>query len=365
MPQANGIHASLVCDGTPLTEYPNPSLGPNTVFCQSTPGQNFKVEFSGPEAPSDCIAHLYCDGVYMDGYAFPRDRQIKSTFHGIYLPNDDTKLLPFEFANVELCEEDDSHPEQIVKNLGTVSIELFHCILGASKPANPSIIPSVASNNKFSERNKKASMIPHTIGLGGSIPASTKRTSTARSTRKIDPTPYLRFVWQYRSRNMLITAGVIPRPASPLPNIRISTPPPVTHQDDDLHVEACKDIKPDIKPKSSGSKPVVIDLCDDSATSAFFSSSIDHPILLDDDEDEPVIQSSESLPQASSSLAQQADIKPAKIELDTALDGQPNQRKRVQAETKVEETDQKRVKLEMISVALNDSDATLEDENSV
>ncbi|EGG08464.1 uncharacterized protein MELLADRAFT_61749 [Melampsora larici-populina 98AG31] len=365
MPHVDGIQANLISSGIPLMEYPNVSSAPNNVFCESQPGQTFEVEFSGPERPSDCVVHLYCDGVFMSGYAFPRRRRIKSTFRGVYLPGDDAALLPFKFANVELCEEDDSHPEQIVKNLGTVAIEFFHCTLGPPKPSGRSTIPSVASNNKFSERNKKASMIPHTIGLGESLPAPTKRSSISHDPSQIDPTPYVRFVWQYRSRSMLITSGLIPRPTSQLLDIRISTPPPLTHQDDE---EAHKETKPDIKPKASGTKPVVIDLCDDNATFALFSNSIENPILLDDDEDdESIIQSSVNLLQAStsSSTTQQVDNKPVKIEIDTAPSGQPNRMKRHQADTQVEEIDQKRVKLEIISEALNDSDATIEDENSV
>ncbi|KAH9810026.1 hypothetical protein DFH28DRAFT_1111254 [Melampsora americana] len=380
MPQANGIQANLISDGIPLTEYPSTST-PSTVFCESKPGQTFVVKFSGPQAPSDCVVHLYCDGVYMDGFAIPRHSPIRSTFLGIYLPNDDTKLMPFKFANVELCEEDDSHTEQIVKNLGTVSMEVINCTLGPSIPSTTSKIPSVASKNKFSERNKKASMIPHTIGLGASLPASTKRPPTSRSLLHIDPTPYVRFVWQYRSRGMLITSGLIPRPASPLPDIQLSRPPVITHENDEPRpelgqeprVDVPKDTKPDIKPKLggikpkiSGIKPVVIDLCDDNATTAFFSSTIENPILINDDEDdEPIIQSTENLPQASSSSTQQVDIKPVKIELERAPDGQPNEKKRVQGETKVEGNDHKRVKLEKISHTQNDSDATLEDENSV
>ncbi|EGF97558.1 uncharacterized protein MELLADRAFT_118672 [Melampsora larici-populina 98AG31] len=156
MPQANGVQANLICNGIPLTEYPGLSSDPNTVLCESTPGQTFEVEFLGPEAPSDCVVKLYCDGVCMDSYVYPRNQLMKATFRGIYLPNDDATLLPFKFANVELCEEDDSHPEQIVKNLGTVSLEAFRCTLGPRKPNSDSVIPAVASNSKFSERNKKA-----------------------------------------------------------------------------------------------------------------------------------------------------------------------------------------------------------------
>lgn len=164
MPQANDLQAQLICNGTPLAEYPVPSAAPNTVFCESTPGQTFEVKLSGSVAHFDRALYLYCDGVLMDGCAIHRYYPLEKTFHGIYLQNDFTKLMPFKFSKIELCEEDDSHPEEIVKNLGTVSLEIVRCTFGQTQPCYQAFVPSVASNDKFSERNKKASMIPHTVG---------------------------------------------------------------------------------------------------------------------------------------------------------------------------------------------------------
>ncbi|EGF97114.1 uncharacterized protein MELLADRAFT_114582, partial [Melampsora larici-populina 98AG31] len=158
MPQANDLQANLICNGTPLAEYPVPSAAPNTVFCESTPGQTFHVKLSGSRALFDRVVYLYCDGVLMDSYAIHRHQLPAITFHGIYLQNDFTKIMPFKFSKIELCEEDNSHPEEIIKNLGTVSLELVHCTLGHTLPCYQSFIPSVASKDKFSERNKKASI---------------------------------------------------------------------------------------------------------------------------------------------------------------------------------------------------------------
>lgn len=382
MPEAEGIQANLICNGSAVTEYPTSSASPCTVWCESTPGHTFEVQVNGPKATTDCSVQLYCDGVHMKSYAILRRTSLTTTFHGIYLPDDYTKLLPFKFADLGLCEEDDSHPEQIVKNLGTVSLKLFHCKYSEMKLNYKSSIPSVASNNKFSERNKKASMIPHTISLGESITAPKPQSSTYYTVLEIDDQPFLQFVWQYRSRSMLITAGVIPRPPSPTPDIRAPTPPSPAHQNDEpraLQAQESRvtehgtsldvggsshmtpgpsaktqlDSKPDMKPRISGIETVVIDLCDENTTSGFFSSSIDNPILLDDDDDPP-IQSSENIAQAPSSSTQQVDIKPVKIELETQTipASDVNQTKRAQDETAVEEQDQKRVKVEMVSDSL-------------
>ncbi|EGG08457.1 uncharacterized protein MELLADRAFT_84634 [Melampsora larici-populina 98AG31] len=288
MPKADGIQANLVCNGMSLNEYPTASSAPNTVFCESTPGQAFEVVYTGPRTPSDCIVKLLCDGVRVKGTAFRRHENLSQTIRGIYSPTDDTKLMPFKFTNIELCEEDDSHPEQIVKNLGTVSLEFFHCILGRSKKGGKDPVQSLASNSKFSERNKKASMIPHTISLGESITVP-KRSVKSSTHKQMDEKPYLRFVWQYRSRGMLITAGVIPRPISPLPDVGPPNPS-VTLEDSESSLvqvpeprvkerkpSICvnrggdiitgpstrQDTKPNIKPKTSSGKSVVIDLCDD------------------------------------------------------------------------------------------------------
>lgn len=165
MPEAKGIRASLICDGSPLNEYPCSSSAPCTVWCESSPGQTFVVELDGPIATSDYSIMLYCDGVFMKSYAIPRHTSLSSTFQGLYLPDDGTKLLPFTFANIELCEEvdQDSHSDQIVKNLGTVSVELFHCNFGNIRPNTNTSLPTVASTNKFSERKITTSKIPHII----------------------------------------------------------------------------------------------------------------------------------------------------------------------------------------------------------
>lgn len=374
MPQANGLRANLICNGIPLAEYPVPSAPPNTVFCESTPGQTFEVNFSGPMAPFDHVIYLYCDGVLMDSCAISRYTPLSKTFHGIYLQNDFTKLMPFKFSKIELCEEDDSHPEQIVKNLGTISLELYRCTFGHLLTSHQTYIPLVASKDKFSERNKKASMIPHTVGLGESTTAPIPRSTTVAHLLQRDPIPYQRFIWQYRSRNMLITAGIIPRPVIPLPDIRPSTSSSSPRQNNNslapsYHETAGmtpgpssnkthREPKPDIKPKTSAGKSVVIDLCDDDdrpiVKPIVIHSSLENPILLDDDDDdEPALQRSRKAIRASSS-SHQVDTKPAKIELKTekitAPDGQPNQTKRAQAETRFEERDQKRVKVEGHSI---------------
>ncbi|KAH9810028.1 hypothetical protein DFH28DRAFT_903636 [Melampsora americana] len=388
MPEANGIRASLICDGSPLTEYPHPSSAPYTVFCESTTDKTFQVQLSGPETTSDLIIELWCDGVNMKSYAFPQNLSLELTFHGLYLPNDGTKLLPFKFSNIELCEEEDSHPDQIVKNLGTVSVQLFRCKFGSLRPKSVTSLPTVASTNKFSERNKKTSMIPHTISLGESTTAPRPRSTMTRETRQVDPKPYLQFVWHYRSRNMLISAGVIPPPVSPLLHFQRPTPT-ITHQkkqarpiqvpkprveewisiDEGVSGPSSNTTHPNIKsgvtPLASGGKPVVIDLCNDNAASTFFSSSIENPILIDNDEDVEHTVQSENLPQPSSSSSRQLKIKPVKIESERAGNGQPSQTKRVHSETQVEENNQKRFKSERISLALYDSDATLEGDNSV
>ncbi|EGG07395.1 uncharacterized protein MELLADRAFT_62720 [Melampsora larici-populina 98AG31] len=378
MPQANGIQVNLICNGTPLTEYPKPSSTPNIVFCESTPGQTFQVQLLGPKATSDCLIKLYCDGVYIKSCSYPRRECLSKTFQGIYAPNDPTKLMPFKFSNIELSEEDQNHSEQIVKNLGTVSLEFFHCKFGLISKTNKTkknsikSIPSLASANKFSERNKKASMIPHTISLGDPITVDRSGSSTSRPRKQIDSTPYLRFVWHYRSRNLLTTAGLIPQPATPLPDIQRPRPTSVAHRNDETRavqgqkarVKEAKETKPDIKPKASGSKlktsgsqSVVIDLCDgDDETTSFFSSTLDNPITLDDDDAEVglVISSSERVLQASGSSSRQIDTKPVKIESEKALKGHPKEKKRVQAKVEVKESDRKRVKLEMVAASLNE-----------
>ncbi|EGG08455.1 uncharacterized protein MELLADRAFT_61742 [Melampsora larici-populina 98AG31] len=428
MPQANGIEANLICDGSPLTEYPSGDFAPNTVFCQSTPGQTFEVKVSGPEACSDRTVRLYCDGVFMDGYVFLRGCRVDVTFHGIYLPNDGTRLMPFKFTNIELSEEDDSHSDRIFENLGTVSVELTHCIMGSSEQIpEKTPIPCVASSKKISERNKKASMIPHTISLGASIIAPEPDTTAYSFYLQRDPTPHLRFVWQYRSRDLLIADGHIPRPANPIPDILLLTTPPITRQRDEprpadgqglgssksrepalppgrssnvhlntlpgiqpntsgtepvmiesnSHTENKPDIKPktsrtvpvmiesnshtenkpDIKPKTSRTEPVVIDLCDDNPITIFFSSTYDNPILLDDDDDEPTIKSSKRVTQAPISLAQKDDNIPVRIEPETcdntSPDIQSKQAKRAQLKTLAEDGTQKRMKLDMLSMALH------------
>lgn len=375
MPQVNGIQVNLICNGIPLTEYPKPSSTPNVVYCESTPGQTFQVQLLGPKARSDCLIKLYCDGVYMKSCSYPRRECLSKTFQGVYAPDDPTKLMPFKFSNIELCEEDDSHSEQIVKNLGTISLEFFHCKFGSlkikttkTKPHKP--IPSLASTHKFSERNKKASMIPHTISLGDPITVHQSESSRSRSRKQVDTSPYLRFVWHYRSRNLMTTAGLIPRPANPLPDVhrpRISTVACLTDKSRPVQgqkalVKEAKEPKADIKPKASGSElkrsdgePIVIDLCDENKPISFFSSTLNNPILLDDeDEDELIIQSSEPVPQPSASSSQRMDIKPVKIELETAAERTPKEKKRVSAEVEVKESDRKRVKLEMVNDSLEE-----------
>ncbi|EGG08453.1 uncharacterized protein MELLADRAFT_104850 [Melampsora larici-populina 98AG31] len=285
---------------------------------------------------------------------------------------------PTTAPNTVFCEstpeEDDSHPEQIVKNLGTVSLEFFHCRLGPQKPSGKSFVPSVASTSKFSERNKKASMIPHTIGLGESTIASKARSSTSYANCQIESTPYLRFVWQYRSRSMLITAGLIPRPPSPLPDLRLSMPPrprPQNHESRPVQGQASSlgtngndqvscgpstkttqgEIKPDVKPKTIVSKSVVIDLCDDDDRPMVSFSSLENPIILDDDDDEQTNQSSNQVTQASSSSARKVDVKPAEMKLETrgiTNENKPSkQTKRAPDASDVDELDEKRVKVEI------------------
>ncbi|EGG08463.1 uncharacterized protein MELLADRAFT_61748 [Melampsora larici-populina 98AG31] len=411
MPEANGIRASLICEGSPLTEYPYSSSAPCTAWCESSPGQTFVVELNGPIATSDYSIMLYCDGVFMKSYAIPCHTSLSSTFQGLYLPEDGTKLLPFTFANIELCEEVDSHPDQIVKNLGTVSVELFYCNFGNIRPNTNTSLPTVASTIKFSERDMRTSMIPHIIrsatpptdfdhqvtlfrhleladsnldrSLGESTTAPRLRSTVTWEVHQVDPIPCLRFVWQYRPRDFLITAGVIPRDVSDHPT------PPVTHKNNEARSvqvseprvkERCginaggdmvpgpssntnqSEVKPEVKLQKSGSKPVVIDIRNDQETSVFFSNP---NLLAENEDDDPRNSSSENFTQASSSSTHQIQVKPVNIKLKTAGGGQPNQTKRVQAETEVEENDRKRVKLKMRSATLYDSDETLQDEDSL
>ncbi|EGG11721.1 uncharacterized protein MELLADRAFT_90883 [Melampsora larici-populina 98AG31] len=364
MPQSNDVQANLICNGIPLTEYTNPANWPFTVFCESTPDQTFQVKLSGPKSHYDCIVRLYCDGVLISSFVYPRHVcSFESTFHGIYLPGDDTKLMPFKFSKIELSEEDDSHPEQIAKNLGTVSVEFFRCTLGPQRPSNNGFVPSLASTSKLSERNKQASMIPHIIGLGQSTSAPINRSSIAYSTREVHSTPYLRFVWKYRSRSMLISAGFIPPTVSPLPlpDIQLQSPPRLTSQSGPSSDLTRQETKPEVKPKTSASKSLVIDLCDDKQPTKSFSS-YENPILLDDDDDdEQILYSPNKLTQTSSSSAQQVDSKPVKLEsvshCITDVDTQLDQTKRVMAKTEVDEIDQKRVK-QIVEWALQQFDAS-------
>ncbi|EGF98354.1 uncharacterized protein MELLADRAFT_69379 [Melampsora larici-populina 98AG31] len=285
MPWANGIQANIICNGKRLPEYRSPNSAPNTVFCKSIADQTFQVKFSGGMEPGDYIVDLYCDGVFMDGRAYPDSKQLRSTFYGIYL--DDTKLMPFKFSNSELSEEDDSHSEDILENLGTVSLEFYHCSLGKAKPDLQQDIPSLASLIKFCERYKEAIMLPHTISLDELTIAPKPQPSKSATIRQMNPEPFLRFVWIYMSRKMLIAADLLPRSASPLPSLFKDRDYQIITEHS--HDTTEQEIEPSDKPKTSGSKPVVINLCEDHQTTVFFSS-VEEPILIEDNHDEQAIE---------------------------------------------------------------------------
>lgn len=104
MPTSQGLRASLVSNDVPITEYPTKDALTTTVYCESVPDQIFAVKLNGchPEG-FDFKVVLRLDGVIVDSWGCYRHRPVSLDIRGIYSANDRSKIMPFKFANINLC----------------------------------------------------------------------------------------------------------------------------------------------------------------------------------------------------------------------------------------------------------------------
>ncbi|KAF7966197.1 hypothetical protein HWV62_39704 [Athelia sp. TMB] len=121
------------------------------------------------------------------------------------IPSSTMTEKAFMFAPLELTDDDSFLDHQgSTANLGEIALEIWRVIPGAPSDAYNIPIPDV---RKVHERSKKA--LAHRVKLGDDVFAIQR---PAISVRKIDRTPVAKFIFKYRSLDMLKANGIVPAP---------------------------------------------------------------------------------------------------------------------------------------------------------
>ncbi|GAA5857068.1 hypothetical protein JCM8547_007940 [Rhodosporidiobolus lusitaniae] len=200
--------AHVEVDGAPVPVYKIEQSGDKktTCFIEAVEGREFKVIFTNEAFYDTSLAALlHLDGQESDGYTIKHQHQ-PATFDCKRVSA--TSVRPFVFSKLATTDDADeaTNDEKVVKNLGTIQIEIYRVtVLGE---AYASVSFKQAKEHVFDERSKKATL-SHQAGFGAEkIKVDTGRRSELHW---IDPytQPFRILEFKYRSRALLELDGIV------------------------------------------------------------------------------------------------------------------------------------------------------------
>ncbi|KAI8449836.1 hypothetical protein BY996DRAFT_7439018 [Phakopsora pachyrhizi] len=208
------------------------------------------------EFENDYLIFVYMDGVKVQRSKRHRSHVGPTRVSGAYT-SDLSASRSFQFGKLSLVDvEDESldnetlhrlmselcNDERVMQSLGTIRIDIHRCRLGKSTKTKPrdssdrgrgrnrgsskghqradqrgsGEAKEIRTSNqmKFSEQSKKV-MLSHTAGLGDALPVEgVTRSKFKRDVEQKDEHPFLRFIFNYKSRSLLEAEGII-QPSQP------------------------------------------------------------------------------------------------------------------------------------------------------
>ncbi|KZV90882.1 hypothetical protein EXIGLDRAFT_750442 [Exidia glandulosa HHB12029] len=215
MPKHRGFNAWITCDGDKLDEYlveVNAKDG-DVVECwvPSQAGKSFSVCWQNEnKKPTATSGHIFIDGVDLAS-AIARPGR-KSHVERSGAKTTSSHLRPFQFSVLPLTDDEKVAPiiDPSVKEIGTIRVEITRVILGAEVPFKA---VTVEERGPVHEKAKKAGA--HVTKFGD-MKRSTKGRTSAVSNAPYDPdrtTPWVTFIFRYRSREFLMAQDIIPNPS--------------------------------------------------------------------------------------------------------------------------------------------------------
>ncbi|KAI4721052.1 hypothetical protein E4T48_02746 [Aureobasidium sp. EXF-10727] len=231
IPDVPHVAVDIVVDGRPLPEYldedDDDSISPDstTKYVECVSGSRFgiRIDLTGMESKhlkrgNTVAADYFLDSTWVDGtpHRFPLGRRAV-TLHSTarYREAGIWKSRDFMFAELVTTEEGSSsklRPE--LKDLGTITIELFYAHTNGGKQGGPSQdTPKIqVGQQEIHEKNLKGQAISYQAKLGdevmiGNVPSvDSRRLGNA----------FAVFNFRYRSRRDLQTLYLVPRSPSPV-----------------------------------------------------------------------------------------------------------------------------------------------------
>ncbi|KAJ7162065.1 hypothetical protein C8R46DRAFT_342928 [Mycena filopes] len=177
-----------------------------TCWIPSEVGKTFSVNWTNVSAPGLTGGGVQVDGLKCGFEAIAAEMRPFSAFmDGI--AETDTKTRPFEFAPLELTDDDtyldsSSHP-----HLGLIKLEIWRVdVSGGYAPA----VVAVPSAQKVHERAKKA--MNQQIKFGAAVQHAQVQSAQIR---RIGHAPLVTFSFKYRSLDVLKANGIAPPVAPP------------------------------------------------------------------------------------------------------------------------------------------------------
>ncbi|EJD49569.1 hypothetical protein AURDEDRAFT_161127 [Auricularia subglabra TFB-10046 SS5] len=230
MPSHRGFKAWISCEGEPLTEYEKQidPKEPDIVTCwvPSKAGANFSVCWQNDNKKKTATSgHVFIDGNDVASAIMRPER--KSHVERSGAKTSSSNIRQFKFAALELTDDDNIAPrvDPSAQHIGTIRLEITRVILGAEVPFQAT---NVENRGPVHERAKKAGV--HVTKFGATQ-RSAKGKSAAVSNAPYDhdrTTPWVTFVFRYRSHDFLMAQNIIPNPLK-----RRATPQTIVIDSDD------------------------------------------------------------------------------------------------------------------------------------
>ncbi|KAJ7761020.1 hypothetical protein B0H16DRAFT_1884456 [Mycena metata] len=226
MLQSKDFSAWIAIEGVEVPEY-GVEISENqqdiTCWIPSEVGKKFSVNWTNVSAPGLTGGGVQVDGIKCGFEAMAAEmRPISAFMDGI--AETDTKTRPFEFAPLELTDDDSYLDSSSHPHLGLIKLEIWRVdVTGGYAPS----VVAVPAAQKVHERAKKA--MNQQIKFGAAVEHAQVQSAQIR---RVGLGPLVTFSFKYRSLDVLKANGIVPPTPRPEKRKATGSPEPASNDNE-------------------------------------------------------------------------------------------------------------------------------------
>ncbi|KZP20719.1 hypothetical protein FIBSPDRAFT_932159 [Athelia psychrophila] len=208
--ELNGFKAWIECDGKELEAYAV-ETGVNgkmiSGWIASETGKRFAFKFRRATGKSEpltaCKASIYADGFSCGATMLKPLDEVNRVYRRDSLRVSEAAVLPLIFAALESTE---SHPVRVESQLGELAVSIWRAEVVAAESDR-----SWHKTPVFEPVNETKGTITHRVGFAAAV-HSTATVKPGFRYKTVDKAPMAKFVFKYRSKEVLRAKGMILTP---------------------------------------------------------------------------------------------------------------------------------------------------------